>query len=240
MARHMSKRASGGAHCATRPAAGRFGTVLAFTCAVLLCLTLLSLHAVAGTYAKYTVSGASTDSARVAKFGTVSIEGGDALAITGSAAMGDVTSVQVTSDSANGIALFSADASGSSSYTAQPVKVKMTATEVAARVLLTIKGAGWKYGTNGAGDDVVYLGSYSTSVQWVWFEPGDDWKLVSADNDKGIFVFSTVVEAGDSLDASVMKNDRLYSSLTVEARSALSETAGTADLRFSAQAIQID
>ena len=235
MAAHANTHAHT-SHSATPEARqARRDTALACACAGMLGLTLLSFHAVGGTYAKYVAKGSGSDAARVAKFGQVSITGGGQIAISGSSAMGTVT--QTSLDGANAIALFSND--DSSTQTGQPVHVTMTQTEVAAKILLTITAPGWDYGTNDDGRGIMYTGDYADSITGVWFELGDGWEYVGQDKGKGTFTFSYITPAGEALDAPVMRYDRIYSSLTVEERARLADM-GSASLTFAAEAIQVD
>lgn len=219
-------------HANTEARSSRRDAALAGTCAALLGLTLLSAHAVSGTYAKYVARGTGSDTARVAKFGQVSIQGGGNIAISGSSAMNVTT--QTDLDAGSAIALYAND---DAAQQGQPVKVVATQTDVAMKIVLTITGAGWHYGTDSDGRDIMYEGNYLSDGTGVWFELGDGWEHV--DGTDGTVRFSYVVPAGEALDSSVMRYDRIYSSLTVEQRAALADP-GSASLTFSAEAVQID
>lgn len=216
MAAHANTHAHT-SHSATPEARqARRDTALVCACAGMLGLTLLSFHAVGGTYAKYVAKGTGSDTARVAKFGTVQVTVPADLHIDDLAAWNQDHTTPLTDAPA----------------------VAMSTTEVAAKVYLSIKAPGWNFDPNAGdgGNGALYFGGTNFSGADVWFELGEGWGYAGRNGDT--FNFTRLANAGQALDAPIFQGNELHSSLTVEERLALATDVLT--LSFSAQAIQID
>ena len=205
-------------HANTEARSSRHDAALAGTCAALLGLTLLSAHAVSGTYAKYVAKGTGSDTARVAKFGTVQVTAPTDLHIADLAVQNTDYTTTFDSDKAPA--------------------VTMSTTEVAAKVFLSITAPGWNFapGKGEMGNGALYFGGTSFAGADVWFELGSGWGY--AGRSGATFNFTRVVNAGEALNAPILQGNELHSSLTVEERRALA--TGALTLKFTAQAIQID
>ena len=203
-------------HANTEARSSRRDAALAGTCAALLGLTLLSVHAVSGTYAKYVAKGTGSDTARVAKFGTVQVTAPADLHIDDLAAWNQNHTTPLTDAPA----------------------VTMSTTEVAAKVFLSVTAPGWNFAPDAGkmGNGALYFGGTSFAGADVWFELGSGWGYAGRSGDT--FNFTRVVNAGEDLNAPILQGNELHSSLTVEERQALA--TGALTLKFTAQAIQID
>lgn len=160
--------------------------------AVMLCLTMISVHLTCGLYAKYTTSGESSDGARVIRFGELKItEDADFYGDNSKRELIITPGVNLKKD----------------------VKVSFTGSEASTYVFIEIiLSNGWNYNSG-------TFSLNSGTKSFVSWKIADGWTYHKHDNEKNSYVFYRELAPNKTLDVPVIAGkDTTYGVLTVDER----------------------